>query len=464
MYLTLLLAYAAALVALGLWSSRRATAQDFFVAGRRLSPALLAGTLIAANIGAGSTQGVAGLGYRDGLAAWWWVGAAGVGSVVLAFVVGPRIWRVAAAGRHSTVGDYLRARFGPEVRGLMAVLLWAGSLSILAAQLVALAGVLQTLTGVPHAWGCVIGGVVATLYFATGGLLSSAVVNAVQAVVLVVGLALAIPFAWHAAGGMAALAPPSVPPDYWSILSGGGSGVMFLALLGPSFIVSPGLLQKVYGARDEQAVRLGTGFNALVLLLFAGVPVLLGMLARVLHPDLPNGELALPTLLRDDMPPWLGALALAALFSAEVSSADAVLFMLSTSIARDLYAGHLRPDAGDAAQLRVARVAAVGSGVLGTLVAAWAGSIIALMLLFYSLLSASLFVPVIAGLFVPRAGRHEAFASMLAGVTTTAALHVATAGTGVAGLAPVVWGLLASAIALALGLAVRGLRGARARS
>ena len=455
MHLVLVLVYAAALVALGLWSSRRATAQDFFVAGRRLSPGLLAGTLIAANIGAGSTQGAAGLGYRDGIAAWWWVGAAGLGSVVLALFVGPRMWRVAAAAGHRTVGDYLHARFGPDVRGLMAVLLWCGSLSILAAQLVALAGLLETLTGLPWTWGCIIGGAVATLYFTSGGLLSSAIVNGVQAVVLVVGLALAIPFAWDAAGGIAALVPPAVPQDYWNPWSGGSSGVAYVALLGPSFIVSPGLLQKVFGARDARAVRVGVLVNAVVLLVFAAVPPLLGILARSLHPALPNGELALPTLLRDDLPPWLGALALAALFSAEVSSADAVLFMLSTSIARDLYAAHIHPGAGEHDQLRVARLAALASGVLGVLVAIWAGSIVSLMRLFYSLLSASLFVPVVAGLFVAGSTRTHALAAMLGGVATTAALHVSTGGVGLVGMAPVVWGLIASVTAYGFALVVR---------
>ena len=125
-------------------------------------------------------------------------------------------------------------------------------------------------------------------------------------------------------------------------------------------------------------------------------------------------------LLRDDLPPWLGALALAALFSAEVSTADAVLFMLSTSLARDLYAGHLRPEATQAEQLRVVRLAAIVAGALGVAIAIWAGSIVRTMGLFYSVLSAGLFVPVVAGLFVPRAGRVQALAAMLAGVVTTA--------------------------------------------
>jgi SSS family solute:Na+ symporter len=448
--LFLLIVYAAALVLVGWWSSRRATASDFFVAGRALSPALLAGTLIAANIGAGSTVGAAGLGYRDGIAAWWWVGSAGLGSIVLALVVGPRIWRIAADHDHRTLGDYLHARFGTDVRGVMAVLLWSGSLAILAAQLIALAGLLETVAGVPRVWGCVIGGLVTTMYFVAGGLWSSAIVNAVQVFVLVGGLGIALLLAWPAPGFAAALAG-GVPADYWNPLAGGASGLTYLALLGPSFIVSPGLLQKVYGARDAGAVRVGVMVNAAVLLVFAAVPPLLGMAARVTHPALANHELALPMLLRDDLPAWLGGLALAALFSAEISTADAVLFMLSTSLARDLYAGHLRRDASQVEQLRVARLAAIAAGVIGVGIAIWAGSIVNTMSLFYSVLSGSLFVPVIAGLFLARAGRVHARAAMLAGVAGTVAGHVLSR-TGVSGLPAVVVGLLASVCGLAIAL------------
>ena len=44
---------------------------------------------------------------------------------------------------------------------------------------------------------------------------------------------------------------------------------------------------------------------------------------------------------------------------------------------------------------------------------------------------------------------------MLAGAVTTAVLQIATAGAGIAGVAPVVWGLLASATALGVALLVR---------
>ena len=110
--------------------------------------------------------------------------------------------------------------------------------------------------------------------------------------------------------------------------------------------------------------------------------------------------------------------------------------------------GHLRPSASQADQLRVVRLAAIVAGALGVAIAIWAGSIVRTLALFYSVLSAGLFVPVVAGLFVPRAGRVHALAAMLTGVGTTAAVHVATAGAGVAGIAPVLWGLTASAVAM----------------
>ena len=147
----------------------------------------------------------------------------------------------------------------------------------------------------------------------------------------------------------------------WNPWRNGPSGWIYIAMLAPNFVVSPGLLQKVYGARDDRAVRVGVGLNAVCLLLYALVPVLLGMSARVLHPGLPNAdrELALPLLFMHDLPFWVGALGLAAVFSAEVSAADAVLFMLATSLSQDLYKRFVNPAASDR-QVRDGRARRVG--------------------------------------------------------------------------------------------------------
>jgi SSS family solute:Na+ symporter len=451
-YLAAILAYSLVQVAVGLWVARRVrTSGDFFVAGRRLGPGLLFASLIAANIGAGSTVGASGLAYRDGVSAWWWVGSAGLGSLVLAYVVGPRIRRIAADHDLHTVGDYIEHRYDRRVRGVIAVLLWLGSLAILAGQLIAVAWVLDAVAGVPKPVGCLVGGVVMTTYFAAGGLLTSATVNALQLVVELTGFVVVAVMGWRTAGGWAgvhAAVPAASTGGFWD-------GGTYLALLAPAFVISPGLLQKVYGARDDRTVRIGVGLNAAALLAFAIVPVTFGLAARALHPGLENPEMALPTLLRTDLPPLLGALGLAALFSTEVNTADAILFMLSTSLSRDLYRRFVNPAASDAQLLRVARVSAVVGGAAGVGLAVLAPSVIGVLSVFYSLLTVSLFVPLMAGLFVPRVGARDALVSIVAGVLVLLAVYIPTGGRGFGLVSPVLAGLAAAALACTAATATR---------
>jgi SSS family solute:Na+ symporter len=437
--LAVILAYTAVILAMGLVLSRQVRRSgDFFVAGRALGPGLLCSTLLAANIGAGSTVGAAGLGYRDGLAAWWWVGAAATGSFALAFWVGPRIWQIATREGFHTVGDYLEHRFDRRVRAAVSILLWAGSLSILSGQLIALAWVLDVVAGLPKWLGCLLGGSLVTTYFAAGGLLTSARINVLQLVVKLGGFLLALPLALASVGGLAALnALPPPSTTYWNVWESGSSGWLYLFLLGPAFVISPGLLQKVYGARSEQAVRWGVGLNALGLLLYAVVPVLLGMVSRARFPGLATHELALPALLMEGLPPIVGTIGLAAVFSAEISTADAVLFMLTTSLSQDLYKRFVAPQASDAAVLRVSRITAVVAGALGTGLAIVSPSVIDALKVFYTLLSVSLFVPLLAGLYVPRAATADALASMAAGVGCVLLLRVTAGGTGLGAYAPV---------------------------
>lgn len=412
--LVLLLVYAGLMIAVGMAIGRRVrTTGAFFVAGRSLGPTLVFATVLAANIGAGSTVGAAGFAYRDGLAAWWWVGSAGLGSLVLAFWIGPLMWRLARQHDLKTMGDFLDWRYGATVRGVVTALLWIATVVLLAVQLLGMAWILQAVAGVPRGLGCLVAGLVMTAYFVAGGLLSSAWVNLVQLVVLVGGFLVVLPLVLRAAGDLTAIAPAA---DYWSFWGGGESGALvYLPLLLPAFFVSPGLVQKVFGARDPRAVRLGVGFAALALVVFAAVPVVLGMAARGLLPDLATPDQALPMLLAHQLPMAVGTLGLAAVLSAEISSADAILFMLATSLSQDLYRRFLAPEADDRQVLAVARGAAVAGGVLGVALAIVLPHLLAGLTVFYSLLTVSLFVPVVAGLHT-RAGAPEVLAAIGVGM------------------------------------------------
>src|SRR5437773_386318 len=84
---------------------------------------------VAAIVGGGPPAGATGLGDRDGLAAWWWAGAAGIGSATLALWVGPSIRRVAAEHDLRTAGDFLEWRYDRRVRATIAALLWVGTIA-----------------------------------------------------------------------------------------------------------------------------------------------------------------------------------------------------------------------------------------------------------------------------------------------------------------------------------------------
>jgi SSS family solute:Na+ symporter len=453
-HVVLLASYSVALMALGLWIGRRVGgASDFFVAGRRLGPGLIFSTMLAANIGAGSTVGAASRGYVGGIAAWWWVGSAGLGSLVLAFAIGPSMRRAAAAHGLRTVGDYLERRYSRSVRAIVAALLWIGSLFILSSQLTAIGWILNVVAGIPRPIGCLIGGAAISVYFAAGGLLTAAWINVIQLTVKLAGFAIALPLAIAGAGGWRTVASVrAADPAFWTLWRTGPPGAIYLALLVPAFIVSPGLLQKIFGARDDRAVRVGVGLNALGLLLFAAVPALLGITARARFPDLDDPNLALPSLLVGGVPPLAGALGLAAVFSAEVSAADAVLFMLTTSLSQDLYKRFVNPGASDPQVLRVARWTTVVSGAFGVALAITLADVIESLTIFYTLLGVSLFVPIVAGLYVPRTTTSGALASIGAGVAGMLVAQAATGGSGWGVMTPALAGLLAAIAAWVISL------------
>ncbi len=453
--LAVLALYSIGIIALGLIVSRKVRgASDFLVAGRGLGPGLIFTTFLAANLGAGTTVGAASIGFELGLSAWWWVGSAGIGSLILANMVGPRIWRLAKRYDFQTMGDYLNHRYNRAVRGIIAGLLWLGTLAILAGQLIAIATILEIVAGLPRWQSTVAGGLIVMAYFSAGGLWAAARVNVVQLVIMMAGFLLAIPFALNASGGWSAVTETlsaSREPGYLSMTGLGFSGALrYLVILVPAFIVSPGLIQKLYGGRDERAVRVGINLNAICLLIFAFVPAVIGMIAYANFPGLANPDHAMGTVLVELLPESVGLLALAAVLSAEISTCDALLLMLSGSLSIDLYKNFLHLDADQKRLLVVSRFAAMAGAGLAILLAVRLPSIISALEIFYGLMAVALFVPTIAGLYsrIPRA--RSAIWTIGGSVVTTIVVYIVTGGAGIGILTPYAIGIL-SALVLMMG-------------
>jgi SSS family solute:Na+ symporter len=161
------------------------------------------------------------------------------------------------------------------------------------------------------------------------------------------------------------------------------------------------------------------------------------------------------------LPPALGTLALAAVFSAEMSSADAILFMLSTSLSKDLYKRFLRPDASDGQVLTVARWAAIAGGGLSLILALTLTTVIESLTIFYAVLGVILTVPLVAGLYSRRPGVPEALAAVGVGLSALAVAHLGSWDEIHVLLNPTLVGIGLSAGAFLLVLIVRRLRESR---
>ncbi len=193
----------------------------------------------------------------------------------------------------------------------------------------------------------------------------------------------------------------------------------YIVMLVPSFFISPGLIGKIFAARDERSIKIGTSLNGLVQLIFAVIPVLIGMAAFANFPDLTRADLALPAAMKNMMPFAAACVALAAIFAAEVSTADTVLYMLAGSITNDLYKRFINPAISDKKLLFYSRLVSILCGVLGVILALKLESIISALTIFYSLMSVSLSAPLLFGLFTKRANNFGAILSALTGVILT---------------------------------------------
>ena len=101
----------------------------------------------------------------------------------------------------------------------------------------------------------------------------------------------------------------------------------------------------------------------------------------------------------------------------------------------------------------MARLAALAGGIAGMALAIFVvGEIITALSVFYSIIGATLLVPVVGGLFVTRAGTREALASIVGGMTVLLVVQFGTDRTG--WLNPNLWGLVGSGAGFGLMLMV----------
>lgn len=413
-------AYLAVIFAVGIYASRYVNdSTDFLLAGQRLGPVLLIGTLAATHLGGGFVVGISESSYETGMSGISYAIGLGLGLVLLGLVVAGPMRSLAIF----TVPDYLEHRYGSKlVRGLAALLSLVAIVGIIAAQVGATAGALGIM-GVSPQTGAIVATILFIVYTAASGMWGVTLTDGIQVLVILFGLPVAAILALQQMGGLGALQEGVAQAEIglsaseflsplgggWSLLLGATVPAIMYTLIGQDFY------QRLLSARDARTARLGALVSGVVLVALGVFPALIGIAARLLYPELADSAQALPTLVTEVLPVWAGAVVVAAIVAAVTSTANSLLTAGTSHIVNDIYK-HLLGGADDTRKmLALSRVFTLVLGVAALLFAIAASGIIDALIYSYTMYASGVFVPVVAGLLWWRGTAAGAVAGIAAG-------------------------------------------------
>lgn len=428
-----LLVYLLLMIAIAYWAYGKRRAEDsgkksshYYVGGRSLGWVILVFTLLASGASAGTFIGAPGLVYDQG---YGWVLAI-MGQAPVAFLVlgllGKRFAILARKLNIITLIDVLRHRYeSSAVIGLAAIGIVLFLTAYMVAQFTGGGRVIQALTGVPYTWVVIIAAGVVTVYTALGGFLADAVSDTFQGIIMILGGIVLWVAVLSVVGGMSSVSErvERIDPELL-LLPGAGefsARLMFsyFVVFGLMAVALPHLTVRAMSYRDTASMHKAMFAGPVIMALFTLGFSTMGIVARVLLPDIETGDLAVPTLIIDTLPGPLAGALLAAPLAAIMSTVDSMLLIVSSTIVRDIYVTYVRPQTSDR------RATTIGSGV-----SAACGLVVLLLalrppdyleyLVIFSIggLGSMFFVPLVGGLYWKRGNVTAALLSMVGGLTT----------------------------------------------
>ena len=177
------------------------------------------------------------------------------------------------------------------------------------------------------------------------------------------------------------------------------------------------LIQRSLSSRDEKVAYRSAYLAGLLYVTIGLLPVLLGLAGAVILPELADPDLVMMALALKYLPDLALILFMGALISALLSSADSALLAPASVIGWDLLR-YFKPDAAEKESLRLTRLAVLLLGAFALFMALRTASVYDLMVNSWSVLLASLFVPLTAGLWWRKSNYSGALAAIIVGLAT----------------------------------------------
>ncbi|MEP6607323.1 MAG: sodium:solute symporter family protein [Burkholderiaceae bacterium] len=248
-----------------------------------------------------------------------------------------------------TIGDFYRRRYGRGVEIFSSIVILISYLGWVAAQITALGLVFNLLSAgaISVSVGMAIGTAVVLVYTLFGGMWSVAMTDTFQMAIIIVGLSLIAIFAADQAGGASRVIEYAQSRDMFRFFPDGGvhdwlfwAGAAITIMIGS--IPQQDVFQRVMSAKDADTSVKGPIIGGISYMIFALVPIFIGLSAFLVMPEAANtllkqdSQKILPTLVLEHMPVWLQVAFFGALLAAIMSTASAALLAPSTTFVENV--------------------------------------------------------------------------------------------------------------------------------
>ncbi len=423
--------YAVFIVGLGIYFGRRhEDAEQYFLAGRRMTWPVIGISLYASNMGSTALVGLSGDAYSTGISVFNYEWMAAVVLILFAVFLAPFYIK----SRIYTMPEFLERRFDSRSRYYFSGLTLFGNIVIDTAGHLYAGGLVIKLIfpEIPMSQTILALAIVAGIYTILGGLAAVMYTDVIQTTLLVIGAIIVSATAFVKVGSWDAVTEVATPEMLSLIRPLDDPAVPWLGLIGVALLgfyfwcTNQFMVQRTLSAKDTNHARWGALFAGGLKIPTIFIMVLPGTMALALYPNLENPDMVYPTMMFDLLPIGIRGLVFTGFIAAIMSSIDSTLNSASTLVTMDFVA-KLKPRLDRVQLMRVGRVATFTFMVLA---AAWAPQIEKFGSLFKYLQSVLAYIspPIVAvfllGLFWKRTNGTGAFVSLLAGLAVSVFLLV----------------------------------------
>ena len=416
---------------IGIWANKQVRTsdsflQEYFLGGREMGGFLLAMTMMATYGSASSFIGGPGVAYNTGLG-WVLLAMAQLpaGYFVL-MVLGKKFAIVSRRIQAITLIDFLKKRYESNmvifVSALAIIVFLFASMT---AQWVGGARLIQSLTGLDYTAALLIFAVTVLIYVIIGGFRAVALTDALQGTIMIIGTVILLIGTIIAGGGLDNIMQKLVAENPNLISPFGATENLtplyvstFWILIGLGVIGLPQIAVRAMSYKNSQslhrAILIGTiGIGTIMFGMH-----LIGVLARPVIPGIEISDTVMPILTLKVLPPMLAGIVLAAPMAAIMSTVNALLILVSSTVVKDIYLNFINPTATES---QIKNRSFIVTTVIGLAVVLFALNppefLIWLNLFAFGGLEAAFLWSVVFGLYWKKANKYGAIASMVVGIT-----------------------------------------------